>query len=160
MSFTFSFRSKGLEELQAFFREFPRGTRGAAAEGFADDLIGDGTRGLKHYPSYKHVRRASVYRPPYKSKRQRGFVMAGIRSGRIDPGFPHRTGNYQRSWKREGAGTSSRIAGELPHPNWPNKLAKRVGWREPMDIIMSNIVHAVRAAERKVAAWIASKGMG
>jgi hypothetical protein len=156
--FKFSFRSKGLEELQDFFQEFPHGSRGAAAEGFADDLIGDGQRGLKHYPPYKHVARARAYRPAFKSVRQQRFVMAGIRSGRIEPGYPHRTGNYQRSWAREGAGMNSRITGELPHEGWPDKLARLIGWREPMDIIMSNITHAANAAERKVQAWIKSKG--
>jgi hypothetical protein len=156
--FNFSFRSEGLDELREFFSEFPNGSRALAAEAFADDLIGDGTRGLRHYPPYKHVPRSRAYRPTFKSVRQQRFVMAGIRSGRIEPGYPHRTGNYQRSWKRQGSGTRSRIEGQPPHEGWPDKLARLIGWLEPMDIIMSNITHAAIAAERKVQAWIKSKG--
>jgi hypothetical protein len=114
---------------------------------------------LKHYPGYKHIRRASVYRPPFQSIKQQRFVMAGIREGRIQPGYPHRTGNYQRSWRRTGSGAKSRIEGELPHEGWPNPLAKRIGWRDPLDIITNNMRHATAAAERAVQAYLEAKGL-
>jgi hypothetical protein len=158
--FNFSFRSKGLEELQAYLKEFPRGARGKAAEAFADDLIGDGQRGLKHYPAYRHVTRRSAFGKPFVSDRQRKYVMAAIREGRIEPGYPHRTGNFQRSIQREGSGVNSRIVADLPHEGWPNRLAKKVGWRDLYDVIMSNVTHAANAAERRVQEWIKSKGMG
>jgi hypothetical protein len=154
----FSFKVRGMEELQAFFKSLPLRARGIAAEATSDDLIGDGSRGLKRYPPYKYIHRSSVYRPTFKSERQRRFVMAGIRSGRIDPGYPHRTGTYQRSWQRTGSGVGSRIQGELPHAGWPDKLAKRIGWRESMEIIKSNLAHAVRHAESVISKYFKSKG--
>lgn len=157
--FDISIKARGLPELAEFFKEFPLKSRGVAAEAMSDDFIGDGRRGLKHYPPYKHVARASVYRPAFKSARQQRFVMAAIASGHIQPGYPHRTGAYQRSWVRQGSGVNSRIEGLLPHDTFPDPLAKRVGWREPMDIIDSNMVHAQAAAERAVQAWLQSKGM-
>jgi hypothetical protein len=159
MSFDFSIKTRGIEELDSFFKSFPKHVRGIVAEAASDDLIGTPQRGLQHYPAYKHVTRASVFRPPYKSDKQRRFVMAGIRSGRIQPGYPHRTGNYQRGWERTGSGVSSRITGNLPHEGFPNKLAKRVGWKDPMDIISNNMPHAAAAAERAVQKYFAQKGM-
>lgn len=156
----FSLKARGLPELQDFFADLPRNVRGIATEAASDDLLGDGHRGLRHYPTYKYITRRSAFGKPFASDRQRRFVMAQIRSGRIEPGFPHRTGNYQRSWRREGSGVSSVIIGELPHEGWPNKLAKRIGWKDPLEKVMSNLAHAVRHAESKVAEWIKSKGYG
>lgn len=156
--FDVSFKPRGFSELDQFFREFPLKSRGVASEAMADDLIGTPQRGLKHYPSYRYIGRSSVYRPTFQSDRQRRFVMAAIRSGRIDPGAPHRTGNYQRSWARQGSRVNSRIEGLKPHDRWPDALALRVGWRDPMDVIDSNMVHAQAAAERAVASWLAEKG--
>jgi hypothetical protein len=151
--FDFSIKTRGIEELDETFKSLPLRLRGVAAEGASDYLIGTPQRGLKKYPGYKHVSRSSVYRPPYQSDRQRRFVMAGIRSGRIEPGYPHRTGNYQRSWRRVGSGV-------MPHDNWPDPLARKIGWRDPMEIIDSNINGAAQAAERAVQAEINKKGLG
>ena len=159
MPFQFSLKTRGFDELKEYFSDLPRNLRGIASEAASDDLIGDGSRGLKRYPGYKHVTRRAAFGRPFQSDKQRRFVMAGIRSGRIDPGYPHRTGNFQRSWHRTGSGVGSRVVGTLPHEDWPNRLAKKIGWREPMDIIMSNLAHAVRHAEAKIAAWIKAKGL-
>jgi hypothetical protein len=156
--FGFSFKTRGFEELKSFFDELPRSVRGVASEAASDDLIGTGQRGLRRYPPYRHISRARAFRPAYKSAKQQRFVMAGIKSGRIQPGYPHRTGNYQRSWQRTGSGVGSRIEGQLPHEGWPNALAKLIGWREPMEIIMSNLAHAAQAAEREVARYFKEKG--
>jgi hypothetical protein len=158
MPFDVSFKPRGFDELADFFQAFPRHLRGIVAEAASDDLIGTPSRGLKHYPAYRHITRKSAYGKTFQSVRQQRFVMASIRSGRIEPGYPHRTGNYQRSWVRQGSGVSSRIEGLTPHDNWPDPLAKKIGWREPMEIIMSNMTHAQQAAERAVAAYLAEKG--
>lgn len=155
-----SLKVRGLPALQDFFRDMPRNVRGIATEGASEYIIGDGDHGLKHYPAYKYVTRRSAFGRTFQSVAQQRYVMANIKSGRIDPGVPHRTGNYQRSWKREGAGVASRITGEVPHEGWPNPLAKRIGWRTPLEIVMTNIAGAIRHAEAKVAEWIRSKGYG
>jgi hypothetical protein len=157
--FTFSINTRNtINEVNNLFQYLPRNVRGVAAEAASDDLIGTPQRGLQRYPPYRHITRAAAFRPPYQSDRHRRFVMAGIRGGSIDPGFPHRTGNYQRSWVRIGNGVNSRVSGTLPHEGWPNALAKKIGWRDPMDIIESNMVHASQAAERAVARYMAEKG--
>jgi hypothetical protein len=159
MPFSFDFHARGFEELDQLFKDTPRHLRGVVAEAASDDLIGTPQRGLKRYPPYKKVTRQSAFGRTFQSVRQQRYVMANIASGRIEPGFPHRRGAYQRSWKRTGAGVGSHIEGQPPHENWPNPLAKKVGWREPIDIIMSNLAHAAQAAERKVAAWFKARGL-
>lgn len=150
MTFFTSSKVRGMGEFQAFIDELARNMRGLAAETIADDLIGNGLRGLKHYPPYKYITRRRAFGRPFQSDAQRRLVMGRIRSGRIDPGAPHRTGNYQRSWHREGSGVGSKIVGELPHEGWPNRLAKLINWRPPDEIISTNILHACNAAERAI----------
>ena len=145
-----SIRTRGLSEFTRYIDGLARNSRGVATESVSDYLIGDGRRGLKRYPSYRYIRRSQVYKPPFKSNRQRRFVMAGIRSGSIQPGYPHRTGRFQRAWIRLGTSTRSRIQGEEPHENWPDPLARRVGWRAKMEIIASNLRSAVRYAEKQI----------
>ncbi len=154
----FSLKTRGIPELQDMFKEMPRHLRGVATEAASDDLVGDGNRGLRRYPSYKYVSRTSAFGKPFVSNKQRRYVMMMIRSGRIEPGYPHRTGNYQRSIHRTGSGVSSRIVGDLPHEGWPNRQAKRIGWRDWDEIASTNIVHMTQAAERAVAAWLKQKG--
>lgn len=158
--FGFSLKTRGLDQLSDTFKQFPKHVRGVVAEAASDYIIGTPQRGLKKYPPYRHVPRASAFRPPYASERQRKFVMAGIKSGALTPGYPKRTGQFQRSWVRVGSGVNSRISGELPHENWPNPLAKKIGWRDPGDIIDSNIAGAAREAERAVQRSISEKGLG
>lgn len=143
-------KTRGLDEFNAYISSLARNSRGVATEAITDYLIGTPQRGLKRYVAYRHVRREAAYGRAFVSDRQRRFVMAMIRQGRIDPGAPHRTGNFQRSWHREGRGVNSRIAGELPHETWPNKLAKMIGWRDTMTIIGTNLKGACLAAERAI----------
>ena len=157
----FSVRTRGIDELYGLvYHYLPKNLRGIAAEAVADDLIGDGYRGLKHYPRYRYVTRRRAYGKTFFSPAQQRYVMARIRSGRIDPGFPHRTGNYQRSWHREGKGVQSRIVGELPHEGFPSRHEQMVGWRSPDEIIETNLAHASIYAERRIQDEIDKKGYG
>lgn len=151
---------RNLTPFKEFIDTLPRQYRGVAAEAVADDLIGTTYRGLKHYPPYKYITRTRAYGKPFVSDRQRRFVMGRIRDGRIDPGYPHRTGRYRRSWKRTGSGVTSRIEGEFPHEGWTNRQAALVGWRDVDEIIQSNETHAVVAAERAIQRVIDAKGYG
>ena len=150
----FSLKMKGLDSIKKLLSDAPRGTKGAAVEAAAKYLIGDGKRGLKHYPAYKWITRKSAYGQTFVSDKQRRYVMMQIKAGKIDPGAPHRTGNYQRSWEMRGSGTQTRIVGELPHSSWPDRLAKKVGWRAIEEIVKTNTKGALQAANRVVAEWI------
>ncbi len=146
----FSTHTRGLEELTDYISGLARQFRGVVTEVMSDDLIGTTYRGLKHYPAYKKVTRRAAFGRAFESIKQQRYVMGQIASGRIEPGYPHRTGRYQNSWERTGSGVGSVIEGELPHEGWPNRLAKRIGWRDPMVIISTNIAHAIQAAERAI----------
>lgn len=148
---------RGVAAVKAFISSLPRGVRGVATEAAAVYFIGDGRRGLKHYPPYKYVTRKSAFGQSFQSEKQRRYVMAAISRGEIDPGVPHRTGNYQRSWVTEDTGARTRIVGELPHEGWPNRLAAKIRWQSVADILAANARGAMRAAQAAVNAWIKSK---
>jgi len=140
-------------------RAAPRGVRVAFMRAVATYIIGDGRHGLKHYPAYKHITRRQAYGKPFKSEKQRKKVMAMIRRGEITPGYPRRTGNYQRSIQMKDSNDWRRvqITGTLPHKGWPNRLARMVGWRDWPTIIKSNLAGAVRSGRAAVGQWLRSK---
>lgn len=155
---------RGLEGVKESIDNIRRNARGAATEAAADYIIGTQGRGPKHYPAYKYVNRYAGFpelvtelgNVGYKSERQRGYVMAKIRSGEIDPGVPHRTGLLQRGWERKGDGTKSRIVNEIPYAKYVMgdedqvRMHKLIGWRVVSKIIADNLKGAIQAAERAV----------
>lgn len=152
-----SIKVRGLDAVKEFIDSIPRNVRGVATEAAAEYLISDGRHGLKHYPAYKYVTRRSAFGVAFFSARQRHYVMARIREGSIDPGAPHRTGEFQRSWHMEGEGAKTRIVGTLPHERWPDRLTERVGWRPVDDIISTNYKGAIRASQTAVNMWLKTR---
>lgn len=142
--------------LTDFITSTEKGARVVAAVAAADHLIGDGRRGLKHYPPYKYISRKRAYGKTFQSDKQRRYVMAMIREGKIDPGAPKRTGRLQRGWVRGGRGTDIIIKNTAPHvlPVMGDETQSRherlVGWRMVSDVIESNLKGAQQAAERAV----------
>ena len=149
--------------LAEFISSLPRNTRGLATEAAADYLIGDGRHGLKHYPPYKWVTRRRAYGKTFVSAKQRRYVMAMIRAGRIDPGAPHRTGIIQRGWRKEGRGAKVKIVNDARGVEWVHddkkqaRLNALVGWRKTSVITQSNEHGSVQAAQRAVDKYIQSK---
>ena len=127
-------------------------------------VIGDGQRGLKKYPPYKHVTRKSAYGKTFVSDKQRRYVMAKIRSGEITPGYPKRTGKYQRAWKTtpqdaewsrvdvENASSGAEFVGGANQA----RLNAMVGWKKAFDTVKDNIGAAITSAQNKVNAWVQS----
>jgi hypothetical protein len=148
---------RGLPAVKDFIDQLPRNVRGVATEAAAVYFIGDGRRGLKHYPAYKYVTRRSAFGVAFFSAKQRRYVMARIREGSIDPGAPHRTGNFQRSWHTDGEGARTRIIGTLPHEQWPDRLTEKVGWRAVDDILSTNYKGAIRASQAAVNMWLKTR---
>ena len=150
------FRVRGLEEFKGYIDSLQRNLRGKATEWVSDWLIGNGSRGLKHYPPYKYVTRKSAYGQTFQSDKQRRYVMARIADGTIDPGAPHRTGRLQRGWTRIGSGVRTRIVNEEPHALYvmdtqgQARQPAKVGWRKVAEIISTNIRGAVRHAESMI----------
>jgi len=155
-----SIKVRNLEKLQDYFNSLPRNLRGIATKAMAEWFVGNGSRGLKQYPPYKYVTRRSAYGQPFVSDKQRRYVMAKIREGSIDPGYPHRTGNYQRSWEVKNEATRSRIVNNVPYARYVGgdadqaRLNAKVGWRKVSDIISTNIAGAIRHANSKISEWL------
>lgn len=151
---------RGVEKLQSFFASLPKHLRGIATVAMSEWFIGNGTRGLKRYPPYKYITRKSAYGQTFVSDKQRRYVMAKIRSGEIDPGYPHRTGEYQRGWTTINKGVKTQIVNDVPYAGFVGgddtqaRLNKKVGWRTVSQIISTNIAGAIRHASAKIAAYL------
>ena len=150
--------------LSDYIATTARGARRPAAVAAADYLIGDGRHGLKHYPPYKYITRKRAFGKTFKSDKQRRYVMMMIRAGKIDPGYPHRTGRLQRGWKQKGAGADITIYNDMPHvlPVMGDEIQSRherlVGWRMVSDVLESNMDGALQAAGRAVVKHFKEKG--
>jgi hypothetical protein len=150
------FQTRGLDEFKGYIGGLERGLRGKVTVWISEWLIGNGQRGLKHYPPYKYVTRKSAYGRAFKTEKQRRYVMAKIRSGEIAPGYPHRTGNLQRGWTMAGEGTKTTIENATPYAGYvmgndeQTKMHRKIGWRKVADIISTNIAGAIKHAESMI----------
>ena len=153
--------TRGIPEIRAFMRSIPLGVKQAGLRAIATYIMGDGKRGLRKYPPYKHVTRAQAYGmqkggPGWFSDAQRKYVMARIREGSIDPGVPHRTGRYQTGWKMNADSIRATITNDVPHAEFVggDKRQSRheglVGWQKFSVIISENMAGAIAAAQAEI----------
>lgn len=155
---------RGIEKVQDYLATLKRGQVKVVLLAIGEWLIGTPQRGLKHYQPYKYVpiRKAGGF----KSDKQRRFVMAMIREGKIDPGVPHRTGNTQRAWHLdEGSNgykpvivNATKGALYTRSDTLQSKLNALAGWRKVSDIISTNIAGAIRHAQAAINELIRKKG--
>jgi len=156
----------GVNEFIEYIKDLPRGVKVVAMRAITEYVIGNQRRGLKHYPRYKHVTRKAAYGKTFVSDKQRRYVMAKIRSGEITPGYPERTGRYQRGWVQNPKTSDWRrvnVENAVPHAQWLGgsnqaRLNAKVGWRKAVAIVMTNINGAIRDGQKAVDEWIAKKG--
>jgi len=114
--------------------QLPKNIRGAATEVIAKEFV----KRFKKYPRYKYVSRGAAYPEVggFFSEKQRRFVMAGIKSGRIQPGKPHRTKRLQEGWHIEGKNTPLQVVNSEPaavfafHPIYQARQLAMVGWKD------------------------------
>lgn len=97
---------------------------------------------FKLYPRYKYKSRLQAYPEVggFFSDKQRRFVMAGIASGRIQPGSPHRNKDLKNAWRIEGGeGKDIRkisLVNDAPaavfayHPIYQARQLDLVGWKD------------------------------
>jgi hypothetical protein len=151
--------------LTQLINDLPRSVRGLAVEEASRYLVGDGTRGLSHYPSYRFVTRTAAYGRPFQSDRQRRKFFAMLRNGEILPGFPRRTGRFQRGWVISYDGVRSRITNTEGHAVYlvgdpgQARLNEMGGWRRTGLIIASNENGMVQAADRAAQKVIRDMGL-
>lgn len=154
---------RNAERVKEFISSLPRNLRGLATKAMAEWFVGTGQRGLKRYPAYRYITRRLAYGKTFVSERQRHYVMARIREGTIDPGAPHRTGNYQRGWQIIDKGVRTQIVNNVPYAGFVGgdetqaRLNKKVGWRTVSEIVATNIAGAIRHANAAIGAWLKGK---
>lgn len=90
---------------------------------------------LRGYPPYKYVPYKKAY-GGWKSEKQRRFVMAAIRDGRIKPGQPNRSQSYSRGWRAVGSGrnqylqNATRYAAYLQGDDSQARMMGIIGWKK------------------------------
>lgn len=149
--------SSGIPGTLEFLDKIRRDLRPVATRAFAKYIVGDERHGLKHYPFYRHVPWASI--GGFVSDRQRRYVMANIREGKITPGISASNGYLRDAWKYELHGTGYSIKNDVSYGgylvgNQQSRRAVAQGWRTVLQNAMDNFKGACRAAEDEVKRWL------
>lgn len=151
------FEIRGVEELQRFLRDLPKGTVKVAIEALGEWFIGTDRRGLRHPPPYRYVSRKRAYGASFVSEKQRKWFWA---NGGPDMIGDNRTGETNNSWeshitkggyslslqnRSKGAYYTMSDTGQARQP----ALA---GWRKVSDIVSTNMAGAIRHAKAAIRA--------
>jgi hypothetical protein len=153
---------RGIEELHKYFASLQAELRKMVIPTVTEYLLGDENHGLRHYVPYKYVSRKLAYGQTFVSAKQRRYVMAAIRDGRITPGRSNRTGATAAGWsyKVQGGGYGASITNSTPGARYTMgddtqaRQPAKVGWRKAMAVISTNIDGAIRKANQVIEAWI------
>lgn len=171
---------KGVEELQKFLDDLPRGSKIAAMRAATEYLIGNDQRGLKHEVKDKFVNRADAYpeapKVPTRFSRDSDIFSMAPKGYFSWAQFHHvgmmtnwftekytRTHEIRDSWKSSESDsnwTSVKITNDADGAKWvfgdktQARQPARVGWRTVSAIIGTNIKGMLQAADRAVQTWI------
>jgi len=154
-----SFKIRGVEEINNFFKSLPRGTMKAAIAAFTTYLLGDDRHGLRHAPP----RRAHGPGNPYKwqSDKQRKAYFA---SNGFGGGIPSkRTGKVNSSWQASVDPYRKTVFNRLNYARYVMGARQQMGhaadgWRKVAKVISDNMKGGMLRARQAVARWIASRG--
>lgn len=148
---------RSLARVKTYLNSIPQKVRGVALDAYAEYLVGNEQHGLKHYPPYKYVSRKTAYGQTFVSDKQRRYVMAMIKEGKITPGVANRTGLQADSWSIKQTNPGRRtILNTAPGSvytmgnNTQANQPRLVGWRKMKAVIESNAKGAIRAAQLAV----------
>jgi hypothetical protein len=158
-----NFKITGVDEIKAFVKALPRGVKIVAMRAITTHILGDKQHGLRHEPSYKYVSRKSAYGFTFFTEKQRRWFWA---NGGPDMIGNNRTHNIADGWTmKESNSDWSRvsIANEVDGVGWvmgtqQARQPAKVGWRDYMKIIESNMAGAMRAGRAAVQDYINSRG--
>jgi hypothetical protein len=150
---------RGIEKVQSSLRDLPRGVVKVGLNAIGDWFVGTDNRGLRHYPSYRHVSRKRAYGMTFSSEKQRRWFFA---NGGADMIGNHRTGNTKNAWKavKSSGGYKLSLQNNTPgaYYTMSDKGQARqpamVGWRKVSEVVKSNLAGALRHALAAVNAYI------
>lgn len=157
---------RGVKAVVAYLERLPRGVKRVGLRALTEYLIGNASHGLKHYSPYKYVSRKRAYGYTFKSDKQRRYVMAAIREGKIDPGTPHRTGKGSAGWTM--AETQRGFTIKNPEESMKYSMSDQyqanlnalAGWRAVSQNISDNIKGAVRHAGAAIKKFLVDNKKG
>jgi len=130
-----SIKPRGFEEIIAYAKQLPYGTKKVALEAVSEYMLGDDQHGYKHYPPLSTQAYLNHIPPSYT-----------------------RTNDLKNGWEVElNDPYKPRIVNAVPYapyvPRW-----KKYGWREWLQVATDNMAGAIRHANAVVREFLKSKG--
>jgi len=152
---------RNIKQVNDFIKTLPRGTIKAGVVAFTEYIIGDGKHGLSKDDPYKQTTRKKVYGRTFESDKQRRYVMAAIKDGRIKIG--QRNPDPTRASKGYGykltkGGYNATINNTEPGAYWSRVWRGWKNWRPYMKVVTDKMKGAMRAATNAANAIIRKKG--
>jgi len=130
----------GLDHIRARLEELPDAVGNDGVEAADNYLLN--ILISKEIPPYRYVSRRQAYGRTFFSDRQRRFVMAGIRSGKITIPYKRggKTSGIQSQWKIIGTGKSAYLENDAPgaiylYSEMQANQPRLVGWKRIETIV-------------------------
>lgn len=146
---------RNLDRVKAFIDTLPRNIRGEAAKEAGIYLIGNDSRGLKHYPARVVHGEGNPYL--WNSEKQRRAYFATNGFGK---GIPYtRSNSLKNGWKMIDNGVKAQVVNTVPYAGYVVDADQQRGhaadkWRLVSAVIASNIVGMFQSINRVVQKWI------
>ena len=158
---------RGLDEVRRKLATLAKDSKYQSEKYVGEYLVGNASHGLRHYDPYNYLgnKDAGEFEVVYGgffSDKQRKYVMAAIRDGRITPGVPHR-GEEVKGWELNSAGAFWKIENNEEGAKWAQgdttqtKRHEKAGWRKAMENIKDNLQGAFRHANAELKKWLKTK---
>ena len=155
------FSLRNAKRVQDYLKSLPRGVKIAAMRAIAEYIIGDESRGLKHYPMRVEHDENNPYKWQSEKQRKAYFATNGFGAG-----IPYqRTDNLKNSWSYKEANsnwTMVKIENSAPYAGFVQGNQIQRGhiadkWRKFADVVKSNLAGAIRHANAEVRRYLNSR---
>ena len=146
---------RNLDRVREFISTLPRNIRGEATKEAGTYLIGNDSRGLKHYPARVQHGEANPYQ--WQSEKQRRAYFASNGFGR---GIPYvRRNELKNGWKMISKGVDMRVVNDVPYASFVVDQFQQRGhradkWRLVSEVIKSNMTGMFQSINRVLQEWI------
>lgn len=154
---------RGIDEVQEFIKQVPRGTTKIAIEETTKYIIGDSSHGLAHDEQYQQTTREAVYGQQWESDAQRGYVMARIRSGEIQLGQRQKSPTEQSTsygYQLTNDGYGATITNSSEGAYWTRIWGGWKNWRPFGQVVTDNLRGAMRHTVAEINKYLRKIGKG
>jgi len=161
------FQVRGIEKVQAFLRELPRGGVQVALKAFVEYVLGNSSHGLKHDEPQRYVsrKRAGYTTSPAQ---MRYFFAVGILEnigGSIKLNHYQRTGETAAGWHYEARDAwHYKLVNNKEGAYWtrgePGQTRQHAiaGRRKVSEVVKANTTGGLRAAVQALTGWLKARG--